>query len=106
MVNEDLHYLNVLAADREPWLVIDPKVVLGDPEYGVIPLLRNRFRELDDPAAVLGRLDAIVDVAGLNRELTLAWTFLRAADAGKMFVTHFSEARCGRYEEVISLLQP
>ncbi|MGW9030062.1 aminoglycoside phosphotransferase family protein [Streptomyces sp. NPDC055722] len=33
LVNHDLHYDNVLAADREPWLAIDPKVVTGDPEY-------------------------------------------------------------------------
>lgn len=31
MIHCDLHYENVLAADREPWLVIDPKPVSGDP---------------------------------------------------------------------------
>ncbi|HLZ07354.1 MAG TPA: aminoglycoside phosphotransferase family protein, partial [Chloroflexota bacterium] len=31
LVNYDLHYGNVLAGVREPWLAIDPKVVVGDP---------------------------------------------------------------------------
>src|SRR5262249_50310539 len=34
MVNWDLHYGNVLAGEREPWLAIDPKIVVGDPEFG------------------------------------------------------------------------
>ena len=80
MVNEDLHYLNVLRGTRLPWLVIDPKVLTGDPEFGVIPLLRNRFHELDGPAALRRRLQAIADGAGLNLELTMAWTFVAAID--------------------------
>ncbi|HEY7592703.1 MAG TPA: aminoglycoside phosphotransferase family protein [Actinophytocola sp.] len=43
LVNEDLHYLNVLRGTREPWLAIDPKPIVGDPEFGLIPLLWNRF---------------------------------------------------------------
>jgi streptomycin 6-kinase len=69
MINEDLHYLNVLRGTREPWLAIDPKVLAGDPEFGVIPLLRNRFHELDGPASVRRRLAAIVDAADLNMQL-------------------------------------
>ena len=46
MIHGDLHYENVLAADREPWLVIDPKPTNGDPHYEVAPLLWNRWEEL------------------------------------------------------------
>jgi streptomycin 6-kinase len=31
-----LHVGNVLAAEREPWLVIDPKPYVGDPTYDVL----------------------------------------------------------------------
>src|SRR4051794_37976585 len=48
MVHGDLHYENVLAGDREPWLVIDPKPMSGDPHYEVAPMLWNRFQEYDD----------------------------------------------------------
>lgn len=76
LVNEDLHYDNVLRGDREPWLVIDPKPIAGDREFGLIPLLWNRF----DDVAAAGGLAAIADAAGLDRELARKWTFVRAVD--------------------------
>jgi hypothetical protein len=41
LVNYDIHYDNVLAGTREPWLVVDPKPITGDLEYGmaqVVPI--------------------------------------------------------------------
>ena len=76
MVNEDLHYENVLRGQREPWLLIDPKVLTGDPEFGVIPLLWNRY----DADQVENRLAALAEIAGLDRELARRWTFVRAID--------------------------
>lgn len=76
LVNEDLHFQNVLRGTREPWLVIDPKPIAGDREFGLAPLLWNRF---DEPT-VLGRLTALVDLAGLDHELARQWTFIRAVD--------------------------
>ena len=54
-MNEDLHFQNVLAGTREPWLVIDPKPLAGDLEWGVIPLFWNRFTEstLDERFALI-----------------------------------------------------
>ena len=46
MIHGDLHYENVLAADREPWLAIDPKPMAGDPHYEVAPMLWNRWDEV------------------------------------------------------------
>ena len=49
LVHTDAHYGNVLAADREPWLVIDPKPLSGDPHYEPAPLLWNRWEEVVAP---------------------------------------------------------
>ena len=46
LIHGDLHYENVLAADREPWLVIDPKPMAGDPHYELAPMLWNRWDEV------------------------------------------------------------
>lgn len=78
LVNEDLHYRNVLRGDREPWLVIDPKPLSGDPEYSVIPLLWNRFDELDGPRGLTGRFRAICDAGELDAEKARDWTLHRA----------------------------
>ena len=76
LVNQDLHYQNVLQGQREPWLVIDPKVLCGDVEFGVAPLLWNRWRE-NDP---LERFDQIIHNAALDRERAVRWTLLRILD--------------------------
>jgi streptomycin 6-kinase len=80
MVNEDLHYANVLRADRAPWLMIDPKPVAGDREFGVIPLLWNRFSQMDGPRGLRDRFAALVDIAELDPERAHGWTVLRAVD--------------------------
>jgi len=72
LVNQDLHGWNVLRAEREQWLVIDPKPLVGERELDGVGLLRNAALE-DDPARSIRRwLDALVDV-GLDRERTREW---------------------------------
>ncbi|HEX7302416.1 aminoglycoside phosphotransferase family protein [Lentzea sp.] len=78
LVNEDLHYQNVLRGDREPWLVIDPKPLAGDPEYGVIPLLWNRFDELDGERGLTDRFLAVCDAGDLDAEKARGWVLHRA----------------------------
>jgi streptomycin 6-kinase len=80
MVNEDLHCANVLRGTREAWLVIDPKVLTGDPEYGVIPMLWNRFDEAGGVAGLDARFAAIVRAAGLDAARARGWTLVRAVD--------------------------
>ncbi|MBB5807744.1 streptomycin 6-kinase [Saccharothrix ecbatanensis] len=80
LVNEDLHYENVLRGDREPWVMIDPKPLAGDPEFGVIPLLWNRFGEMDGERGLRDRFAALCDIAGLDVARARDWTFYRAVD--------------------------
>ncbi len=79
MIHGDLHYANVLAGDREPWLAIDPKPTSGDPHYEVAPLLWNRFEELagDVRDGVRRRFHAVVDTAGLDEDRARAWVVVR-----------------------------
>ncbi|HSS68050.1 MAG TPA: aminoglycoside phosphotransferase family protein [Nocardioidaceae bacterium] len=80
-IHGDLHFENVLAADREPWLVIDPKPMSGDPHYEVSPLLWNRWDEIvesgDVRRAVRRRFHAVVDVAGLDEGRARDWVVIR-----------------------------
>lgn len=41
LLHGDLHHGNILAAEREPWLAIDPKGIVGEPECEVETLLLN-----------------------------------------------------------------
>jgi streptomycin 6-kinase len=78
LVNEDLHYENVLRGDREPWLMIDPKPLSGDREYSMIPLLWNRFEELDGRRGLNDRFLALCDAGELDVAKARDWTFYRA----------------------------
>lgn len=82
VIHGDLHYENVLAGDRAPWLVIDPKPTSGDPHFEPAPLLWNRWDELATEAAttrdaVRRRFHTVVDAAGLDEERAVAWVVVR-----------------------------
>lgn len=81
MIHTDLHHLNVLAAEREPWLVIDPKPLSGDPHYEVAPMLWNRWDEAvasgDLRWALRRRMDVLTDVGGLDHDRTRDWVVFR-----------------------------
>lgn len=56
LVNQDLHGGNVLRSARDPWLVIDPKPLVGERELDGVGLLRNAAdpRRWVDALAELG----------------------------------------------------
>lgn len=79
LIHTDLHYANVLAAEREPWLAIDPKPLNGDPHFEVAPMLWNRWEELagDVRDGVRRRFFTIVDAAGFDESRARAWVIIR-----------------------------
>ncbi|GAA3965192.1 aminoglycoside phosphotransferase family protein [Gordonia caeni] len=79
IVHGDLHYENVLAADREPWLVIDPQPMSGDPHYEIAPLLWNRWDEMDGylRESIRRRFYTVVEAAGLDDDRARDWVIVR-----------------------------
>jgi streptomycin 6-kinase len=73
LLHWDLHDENVLAADRAPWLAIDPKPLAGDPGFELLPAIWNRF----DAAEIRWRFDAMTDVLALDRARARAWSLGR-----------------------------
>ena len=75
----DLHAGNVLRAEREPWLVIDPKPFIGDPAYDATQHLLNCIdRVRSQPEDTIRRFS---DLLELDAERVRLWTFARAAAA-------------------------
>jgi streptomycin 6-kinase len=60
----------VMGAEREPWLVIDPKPMSGDPHWEPAPMLWNRWAEMegDVRGGIRRRFHTLVDVAGLDED--------------------------------------
>ncbi|TDC55046.1 hydroxyurea phosphotransferase [Actinomadura sp. KC345] len=81
LLHWDLHYDNVLAGEREPWLAIDPEPLAGDPGFELLPALDNRWDEVeatgDVARAVLRRFDLLTEVLGLDRNRATGWTLGR-----------------------------
>ena len=95
LVHQDLHGDNVLAAEREPWLAIDPKPLVGEREFSLASIIRSP--ELGhSERALRHRLDRLTSELGLDRDRarkwalgqTIAWT--SSSDVG---ATHVEIAR-------------
>jgi streptomycin 6-kinase len=73
----DLHAENILAAEREPWLAIDPKPFIGDPAFDVIQHMLNCDARLaSDPVALARRMAGLLELDSDRVEL---WLFARCA---------------------------
>ena len=75
----DLHAGNVVRAQREPWLVIDPKPFIGDAAYDATQHLLNcEARLFSEPDRMMRHF---ADLLGVDHERVRLWTFARAAAA-------------------------
>jgi streptomycin 6-kinase len=73
----DLHAGNVLRAQRETWLVIDPKPFVGDRAYDATQHLFNcKARMSQAPHATIRRFAKLLDV---DEERVRLWMFARLA---------------------------
>ncbi len=76
----DLHAENVLSAQREPWLAIDPKPFVGDPAFDPVQHMLNcRQRLASDPRGLAARMAELLDLDG---ERVRLWLFVRCAQEG------------------------
>jgi streptomycin 6-kinase len=81
----DLHGGNVLAAQREPWLAIDPKPYVGDPTYDALQHLLNCNERLHaDPRGLATHLAELLQ---LDADRLLLWLFARCVQESAEFPT-------------------
>jgi streptomycin 6-kinase len=82
LLHGDLHHMNILRAERAPWLAIDPKGVIGEPAYETGALLRNpipRVLDQPDPVSMSARRIAILsEELGFERARIRGWALAQA----------------------------
>jgi len=82
LLHGDLHHDNILSAERQPWLALDPKGIIGEPAYEVGALLRNQLPESlsasEAKRLLARRLDQLAEALGFDRERLRAWGFAQA----------------------------
>jgi streptomycin 6-kinase len=95
LLHQDLHPGNVLAAIREPWLVIDPKPLVGEREFSTAPIVRA-YELPHSERSVTGRLDRLAAELGLDRERARLWAMVQtvawAVDGGEADPWHVQTA--------------
>ncbi|MFD4661327.1 aminoglycoside phosphotransferase family protein [Kitasatospora sp. NPDC058444] len=84
LLHGDFHHGNVLAADRSPWLAIDPRPLAGERAYDLARLALDRADTLvgspGAPAAARRRLGRLSESLEVDRERLHGWTLFRAVD--------------------------
>jgi streptomycin 6-kinase len=110
LIHGDLHYENVLAGERLPWLAIDPQPVSGDPHYEVDLVLFNRWDEIvasaDVREAVRRRFHTVVDVAGLDEDRARDWVIVREAHNAMWAIEDGDSERVTTAIAIIKAVQP
>jgi streptomycin 6-kinase len=86
LLHGDLHHYNILAAEREPWLAIDPKGIVGDPAYETGAFLYNVLPDNREPRElrrlIARRVDQLAEEIPLDRQRVLGWGIAQAVLSG------------------------
>jgi streptomycin 6-kinase len=75
--HQDFQGSNVLRAEREPWLAIDPKPIVGEPAFDVASLLRDRRWDIRADV-IRRRLDVLAAELQLDRDRMRGWGIVHA----------------------------
>lgn len=81
LLHGDLQHYNVLYDDARGWVAIDPKGVIGEPEYELGAFIRNPVEQpssFTNVSVVRARLGRATDALGLDRHRALAWSYAQA----------------------------
>lgn len=96
LLHGDLHQENILSAQRQPWLAIDPKGLIGEPAYETGSLLRNMLPQLlqmPHPERVLARrITQISEELGFERTRVRDWGLAQAVLSSWWSVEDFGQA--------------
>ena len=86
LLHGDLHHGNVLAADRSPWLAIDPDPLVGERAYDLAWLAQDRLDTLSGgpgpQSAARRRLRQLSEAVDVDRERLRGWTLVRTVATG------------------------
>ena len=97
LVNYDLHYADVLKGKREAWLAVDPKVVVGDLEFGIAQLLWSRLEDIEALGGLNRHFNMLIEAINADPIRARSWTLVRCMDywlwAVSVGLTH-DPARC------------
>jgi streptomycin 6-kinase len=82
LLHGDLHHDNILFSEKRGWVAIDPKGVVGDPAYEIVPFMLNQLPRNSSESATMEllneRLSLFSDELQISRERLARWPFCHA----------------------------
>jgi streptomycin 6-kinase len=81
VVHGDFNPRNVLRAERQPWLAIDPQPMVGDPAFDPPAIIAQVAPPSDDPKELARRYDLFAELTGLEVDRMTAWAVARFVEA-------------------------
>ena len=81
LLHGDLHHHNVLFDSERGWLAVDPKGVIGEPEYELGAALRNPYERPElfaEPPIIRKRVERLARDLDLDATRVLSWAFAQA----------------------------
>ena len=81
LLHGDLHHHNILRAQRQPWLAIDPKGIADEKAYEPSSFFYNPLGDwhanVDGPHVIRRRIDIIAERANLDRQRVIGWAVVQ-----------------------------
>lgn len=75
LLHGDLHYANILSSKEHGWIAIDPKGVIGEPEFEIpLPRLGKKINK----KIIQHNVDRFIEISGFDRQRILGWLFTKA----------------------------
>ncbi|MFE6859087.1 aminoglycoside phosphotransferase family protein [Nocardia sp. NPDC057668] len=80
IVNRDTHLGNIVAAEREPWLMIDPKPYLGEAAFDAGFLIMIQVQSAPTPEHARAVVDRTAAALEIDADRARGWAFMRALE--------------------------
>ena len=87
LANRDFHLGNVLAARREPWLLIDPKPLVGEAAFDTGHFLRSLLPPHLNHPSMARTVDRLATGLKLEPKRIRAWAFVRSVEDALLGLT-------------------
>ena len=82
LLHGDLHHENILSAEGDRWVAVDPQGVIGEPAYEVGAFLRNPIPEvwtwLELAKIMDRRVEVFIEELGFDRRRLIGWGYAQA----------------------------
>ncbi|WP_308215738.1 aminoglycoside phosphotransferase family protein [Priestia aryabhattai] len=92
LLHGDLYHDNILQSGEDTWKIIDPKGLIGEKEYEIIPFLLNHLPKTNVAETIDHRINIFVEKLNLSKKRVLMWGYAHSVLATYWLIEDRQEA--------------